>query len=533
MALSVAWGSVFLVNTTINKSQSSPKTYALKDGSFVAVWEDWSGTGGDASGSAIRGQLFSADGSKKSGEFLINTMTTGGQYDPLVTVLNDGRFVVAWEDYGSGYVAARAYSANGTAIGNEFRVSSSGDDYKPSIAALSTGGFAVSYLDTFGDMRVQSFDANLQKSGSEAELTIYGDSTIVGLQGQYVVFSDGGGKITGQIRNNDGIAPAGSPEFVIASGDTSSDNPVAAKLSDGRIIVIWNSYVDGVASPDTYKIKGQILNANGTKSGGELVLSAPGLTGSRAATVTALADGGFAVGYFNLVEGRNSTDIHVSAFNGSGARVGVDNLLERVYGASYLNLTALADGRLTVTWNSTAHAVDDFGSSIQSQIVDLRQKGMSLIGTASDDRYYGSAFNDIIKGEAGKDMLFGREGSDTLTGGAGADIFVFDTAAKVGKAKHIDRITDCNGREDKIYLDDAIFKGLSKKSGSIDKPVKIDKKAFWKGSSAHDTDDRIIVKTSGEILYDADGTGKIAAVVIAKLDKKALKTVDANDFFVI
>jgi hypothetical protein len=41
------------------------------------------------------------------------------------------------------------------------------------------------------------------------------------------------------------------------------------------------------------------------------------------------------------------------------------------------------------------------------------------------------------------------------------------------------------------------------------------------------------VKTSGEVLYDADGTGKAKAMVVAKLDKKVLKFVDAGDFFEI
>jgi Ca2+-binding RTX toxin-like protein len=214
-------------------------------------------------------------------------------------------------------------------------------------------------------------------------------------------------------------------------------------------------------------------------------------------------------------------------------------------------MTTLADGRLAVTWTNAVSEWDDFRSSVHGQIVDLRQAGVTVTGTAADDRYYGSRFNDAMKGEAGNDRLFGHEGNDvvagglgndvllgqggrdTLTGGDGSDAFVFDTAPVVGRAKHIDRIADFNGRADKIYLDDTIFKGLSKKAGSLDAPVKIDKKAFWKGRAAHDKDDRIIVKTSGEVLYDADGTGKAKAVVVAKLDKKVLKFVDAGDFFEI
>jgi serralysin len=550
MTTSTAWGSAFPVNSTLKSSQYEPEIHAFKDGSFVTVWADDSRTGADTDQSAIRGQLFNADGSRKGGEFLINTTTSSYQYSPDVVVLNDGRFVVAWK--GPSYVWARAYDANGTAIGNDFKaISASSKNF--GITALTNGGFAVSN-GNLHEIRVQSFDANLQTSGAEATIvTRGGDTEIVGLQDRYMVIDRTNEKIFGTIRNNDGSAPTGAATFDIST--TGGDNyaPTATKLADGRVIVVWTSGPASTSDPNLCQIKGQILNANGTKSGGELLLSAPGLAGSLGASVTALADGGFAMGYLDFVMGRNSADVHVSAFNGSGVRVAADTILGRSYthDEDGLSITTLADGRLAVTWDSLVSDWDDFGSGVQSQIVDLRQSGVTVTGTAADDRYYGSRFNDALKGEAGNDRLFGHEGNDvvagglgndvllgqggrdTLTGGDGSDAFVFDTAPVVGRAKHIDRIVDFNGRADKIYLDDTIFKGLAKKVGSLDAPVKIDKKAFWKGRAAHDKDDRIIVKTSGEVLYDADGTGKAKAVVVAKLDKKVLKFVDAGDFFEI
>ncbi|MFL4996854.1 MAG: calcium-binding protein [Microvirga sp.] len=525
----------------------------MKDGSFVAVWTDNSETGADTDSGSIRGQFFNADGSRKGAEFLVNTTTAGSQINPDVTVLDDGRFVVAWQS--GGYLWARGYNANGSAIGNEFKASSTGFDDHFALTALTNGGFAVSYWDDDVKVRVQSFDANLQKSGTEAVLADNSDHTeIVGLQGQYIAFYGNGTSIHGQFRNNDGSMPTGSVTVDFSTPGSFNSKPVAAKLTDGRIIVIWTSQTESTAGPDLYQIKGQILNANGTKSGGELLLSVPGAINAKAATVAALADGGFAVGYLDQIAGRNSADIHISAFNGNGARVGTDTILDRAYDGDSthaLNITTLADGRLAVTWTSVVSEWDDFGSSIHGQIVDLRQSGVTVTGTSADDRYYGSRFNDALKGEGGNDRLFGHEGNDvvaggvgndvlhgqggndTLTGGDGSDAFVFDTAPVVGRAKHIDRIVDFNGRADKIYLDDTIFKGLIKKVGSLDAPVKIDKKAFWKGQVAHDKDDRIIVKTSGEVLYDVDGTGKAKAVVVAKLDKKVLKFVDAGDFFEI
>ncbi|MBQ0823150.1 hypothetical protein KBI52_23450 [Microvirga sp. HBU67558] len=523
----------------------------MKDGSFVAVWTDLSNTGADTHGGAIKGQLFSADGSRKGAEFLINTTTAGLQIFPDVIVLNDGRFVVAWQS--ADYVRARGYNANGSPIGDEFKASSTRFDDHFALTALTNGGFAVSYCNDDVQVRVQSFDANLQKSGTAAVLAeSYGFTEVVGLQGQYIAFYEKGTSIQGQLRNNDGSMPNGSVAINISTTGDLNSKPVATKLADGRIIVIWTSLTDRTAGPDLHQIKGQILNANGTKSGGELLLSVPGAVDTKAATVSALADGGFAVGYLDQIAGRNSADIHISAFSANGARVGTDTILDRAYegdGTYALDMTILADGRLAVTWTNTVSEWDDFGSSIHGQIVDLRQSGVTVTGTATDDHYYGSRFNDSMKGEAGDDRLFGHEGDDviagdagndvlrgqggrdTLIGGDGSDAFVFDTAPVVGKAKHIDRIVDFNGRADRIHLDDAVFKDLSKKVGSFDAPVKIDKKAFWKGNAAHDKDDRIILKSSGEVLYDADGTGKGKAVVIAKLDRRSLKFVDAGDFF--
>jgi Ca2+-binding RTX toxin-like protein len=414
-----------------------------------------------------------------------------------------------------------------------------------------------------------------------------------------MVVYEGRTKIYGEIRNDDGSVPAGSVQIAISTSGDDNGSPVAARLADGRIIVVWTH--------DGNEIRGQILNANGTKSGGELLLSVPSPTGSEAASVTALPDGGFAVGYANKHEDQETFDLHISAFNSNGARVGADIVVGQALGFAMLEVATLADGRLAVTWNSRVGGEGPLDIDVYGQIMDLRQTGVTLTGTVGDDRYYGSRFNDAMTGEAGNDilsghegndaiagglgndrlsghegddfiagdggddMLFGQEGNDaimgglgsdnltggegsdviagdagsdvllgqggrdTLSGGAGSDAFVFDTAPVVGRAKHFDRIVDFNGRGrgDKIYLDDAIFKGLSKKVGPLDAAVKIDKKAFWKGNAAHDKNDRIVVKSSGDVLYDADGSGKGKAVVIAKLNNKALKFVDAGDFFEI
>ncbi|NIX76744.1 calcium-binding protein [Microvirga terricola] len=154
---------------------------------------------------------------------------------------------------------------------------------------------------------------------------------------------------------------------------------------------------------------------------------------------------------------------------------------------------------------------------------------ISLTGNAFANVITGNAGANRLSGEAGDDRLVGGLGNDILTGGSGKDVFVFST--KPNKAKNLDRITDYNVVDDSIWLDDAVFKGLGS-TGSIAKPAKLKSAAFWVGAQAHDSSDRIIYnKASGALFYDADGTGKIAPVMIAQLTKNLKMT--AADFFVI
>ncbi|TIY02783.1 MAG: calcium-binding protein, partial [Mesorhizobium sp.] len=98
-------------------------------------------------------------------------------------------------------------------------------------------------------------------------------------------------------------------------------------------------------------------------------------------------------------------------------------------------------------------------------------------------------------------------GADKLSGFGGNDIFVFKTALGAG---NIDRITDFNKLQDKIHLDDAIFAGL--KLGGLTST------AFFAGTAAHDSSDRIIYNNStGALSFDSDGIGGAVQTQFATL----------------
>lgn len=166
----------FLVNTTTSSSQVLPSITVLATGSFVVTWVDTSGLGVDASGAGVRGQVFEASGKKLGSEFLVNTTTFGNQSEPAVAALPDGRFVVAWTDGSetggdaSGLaIRAQVFEADGTKSGFEFIVPTTVSNWQvqPTLAALADGRFVVSWSDgsqAGGDMsnlaiRGQIFDA--------------------------------------------------------------------------------------------------------------------------------------------------------------------------------------------------------------------------------------------------------------------------------------------------------------------------------------------------------------------------------------
>ena len=133
-------------------------------------------------------------------------------------------------------------------------------------------------------------------------------------------------------------------------------------------------------------------------------------------------------------------------------------------------------------------------------------------------------------------MLFGGLGNkDLLYGGLGKDAFAFDT--RLGKT-NVDTIKDFYAKDDKLFLDNAVFTKLG--AGTLAKPKALLKDAFFIGAKAHDKNDRIVAtktKKGYDLSYDADGLGgkaqvKFGAIEFSALDHKKF-ILTAADFFVI
>lgn len=127
---------------------------------------------------------------------------------------------------------------------------------------------------------------------------------------------------------------------------------------------------------------------------------------------------------------------------------------------------------------------------------------------------------DTLLGGAGNDEITGLFGDDTLTGGAGADRFIFNGNDGV------DTITDFSVVDDTIVVSAASFpSGLT--PGAAITPTQ-----FTIGAAAATSGDRFIYnKATGDLFFDADGTGATEPVQLAALPT-GLAMTNANIFVI-
>jgi Ca2+-binding RTX toxin-like protein len=142
-----------------------------------------------------------------------------------------------------------------------------------------------------------------------------------------------------------------------------------------------------------------------------------------------------------------------------------------------------------------------------------------------NDTLTGNAAGQTLTGQGGSDTIWGAGGVDTLWGAAGTDTFVF---REMGTA-NADRISDFATGSDKLHLDDAAFTAIGA-SGNF--AAGDGRFAANSSGTAADTNDRVVFNTStGQLYYDADGSGSGASQLIATVQTGA--TVAATDIVVI
>jgi Ca2+-binding RTX toxin-like protein len=152
-----------------------------------------------------------------------------------------------------------------------------------------------------------------------------------------------------------------------------------------------------------------------------------------------------------------------------------------------------------------------------------------IIGNAGANRLEAMLGNDLLEGGAGNDTLIGGGlddfdpvgGNNTLDGGLGDDSLVgtreIDNFLFHAPSTGVDRVSSFATSQDKLVFDNSGFTAIGS-AGTFG----LGDARFFAGAGAtsgHDANDRIVYDTStGNLYYDADGSGAGAAQLVATLE---------------
>lgn len=188
-----AMGGQFQVNAFTTGTQSNPVVAADSAGGFVVVWQSYGyGIAPPRDPQGVFARRFDSSGLPIGDEFAVNTRTSGFQGDVDVAMAPDGGFVVTWSD--GNYldpldgdetgVAARRFDPLGIPASGEFQVNSytTGYQTQPDIAADAEGNFLIVW--TSGDddsgpdgdgngIFAQHFAADGQRVGGELQVNVF------------------------------------------------------------------------------------------------------------------------------------------------------------------------------------------------------------------------------------------------------------------------------------------------------------------------------------------------------------------------
>jgi hypothetical protein len=149
----------FRVNTYTTNHQQRPSVGMDADGNFVISWES-AGQDGITAHYGVYARRYNAAGIAQSGEFLVNTYTTGTQRSASVAMDSNGDFVIAFANEAVGTINAQRYSSSGATQGSEITTTSGGTN--PKVAMNSVGDFVISWKGTDGSssgIKAQRYNA--------------------------------------------------------------------------------------------------------------------------------------------------------------------------------------------------------------------------------------------------------------------------------------------------------------------------------------------------------------------------------------
>jgi Ca2+-binding RTX toxin-like protein len=444
-------GASFVVNSQVAGDQTEPTVAALDDGEFIIAWVGPDASGRDLWESAIKGQVFAADGTRIGEERLLNSHLAGSQSSPHLVALEDGGVAAVWLTPSlpvpAPHIAVRSIVL---------------DLVDVTVTAGGAGNDALA--GTAGPDDISGFDGNDQISGGAGDDVLLGGGggdTILGDAGNDEIDGgDGADMLDGGAGNDvllggegdDILTDVGSRGFDRLDGGAGNDVlSVGAGFPtySGAAVLIGGdgddlftiSFGGGVGYNETAIFLDAGAGYDRIEVGN---LSSPAsfTLGSGSDTV-AFSTGNFAqLGSFGNGGGLTITDFQTGA---GGDRLEITALIDHYIVAGWDGVTNPLTAGVVALEQSGANTLlrirsfpeYDFatyitflnvspGAFTNDNFDGLRVDGSAAVGvnkdgTADGDILVGTMGGEVINGLDGYDTIYLNAGNDTGTGGLGED----------------------------------------------------------------------------------------------------------------
>ncbi|MBB4039187.1 Ca2+-binding RTX toxin-like protein [Microvirga flocculans] len=426
--------------------EENGKIAALQNGGFIAVWQRY-GT----EGQTIQAQIYDAAGKKLGTEITLSGPNEQLARNPDVTVLTDGRILVAWDssniptnefDPLNRDIVAQLLTSDGSKLGATISPSgifSVDTDMVPKVAALADGGYMIGWNDNAPDYGGSRFMAyTFTATGTREYLAVTGldyhspQGDITGLKyGGYAhVATVTQLSETGTDGNGDGIYMelyrGGDPKDYITARVRVNTATVADQgqasittLSNGDLVVVWTDYNPQEDGSDSC-VKARIFTGTGTPRTGEIIVNTTTAGAQYAPVVSALSNGGFVVAFESRVitgPAKFDIDVRAVAFDANGQRTSDDFVVSTQTAGNQMSssITALANGRFMVSWT-------DYDLSIRARVFDT---GIPGSGDPDPDP---DPVPNVMMGDDGDNLLDATKVKGLIDGLGGRDTATYQNA---------------------------------------------------------------------------------------------------------
>jgi hypothetical protein len=371
-SVSVAWsqltftGSEFQVNSTSGGNTDRSVSVGVSNNGDFAI--TWASIGHDA----IFARRFNTDGIAQGTQFAVNNVSAMMQYFPAMAMNGNGDFVVVWNRLTNGLaVMGRRYNSSGIAQGVEFLVNTTltGNQSLPVVAMNEVGNFVVAWQQETGmnaiDIYAQRFNSDGIAQGSEFLVNTF----TTGSQSQPSIAMDSNGRfiIVWQSYNqdaalSDGIyaqrynaigVPQGSEFLVNSTTIQNQQNPSIAIDNNGNFAIAWQS----IGHADGNRVYAKLYNNSGVIRVDEFQVGDQALR----PTISMAGTGHFMIGYESSQNGPG-TDIHARSYDQNAIAQGAAFCINTSLSGSqlYAGSATNKNGKSVVAWESAGQSATGY-----------------------------------------------------------------------------------------------------------------------------------------------------------------------------